>query len=195
MVSILGKIITSFCALFLAINAIGKVFEVLSVAKVEKANPQKKQLTSAGYFVFFTAISFMLISKLILSLLSLSTVDFKIAGGILLFLLAAYHLLDKNEPLIFKESKVFPLISQLIIRPAFLIMLLVLICQYGFIITLLALLLNLVVTYHVFKNSAKLLGIIEESGVKIVSKALSILLCAYAVMLLREGLIAGFSLL
>lgn len=189
--AIIGKFIADFCALFLAINIIGHLKAFLSISAEMQPKQVRKTLLNSVYFIFFMAIGLMFISWLIFSLLGVRPVDLQIAAGVLLFIFSAYSLLnreDKTSGLI--SSTIFPATAQLIINPAFLLMLLVLMSLTGFIITGLSLLLNLFIVLYFLINSSKIVGLLEASGVKIISRVINMLLCAYAVMLIRGAIAA-----
>ncbi len=191
---IIGKFIASFCALLLAIDIIGHLIAFLSVSAEMKPKQVRKNLLNSVYFIFFISIGFMFLCGLIFALTGISPVDLQIAAGVLLFVFSVYALLSRKEEIsVVKSSTLFPAAAQLIISPVFLVMLLVLMSLNGFIITLLSLLINLIIVLYVLLNCSKLVGLLELSGVKIISRAVNMLLCAYAVMLIRQAIAALIS--
>ena len=191
---IIGKFIANFCALFLAIDIIGHLIAFLSVSAEMQPKQVRKNLLNSVYFIFFISIGFMFLCGLIFALTGISPVDLQIAAGVLLFVFSVYALLSgKEEISVVKNSTVFPAVAQLIISPVFLVMLLVLMSLNGFIITLLSLLINLIIVLYVLLNCSKLVGLLELSGVKIISRVVNMLLCAYAVMLIRQAIAALIS--
>lgn len=188
--AIIGKFIANFCALFLAINIIGHLIAYLSISAQLQSNQGRKTLLKSINFIFLVSISFMFICWLIFALTGISPADLQIAAGVLLFSFSIYALLNKEEEISpAKSSTLFPAAAQLIITPVFLVMLLVLMSLNGFIITLLSLLINLILVVYLLVNSQNVIGLLEHSGVKIISRVVNMLICAYAVMLIRQAII------
>ncbi|MFH1094129.1 MAG: MarC family protein [Candidatus Omnitrophota bacterium] len=188
--AIIGKFIANFCALFLAINIIGHLIAYLSISAQLQSNQGRKILLKSINFIFLVSISFMFICWLIFALTGISPADLQIAAGVLLFSFSIYALLNKEEEISpAKSSTLFPAAAQLIITPVFLVMLLVLMSLNGFIITLLSLLINLILVVYLLVNSQNVIGLLEHSGVKIISRVVNMLICAYAVMLIRQAII------
>ncbi len=189
--AIIGKFIANFCALFLAIDIIGHLIAFLSVSAEMQPKQVRKNLLNSVYFIFFIAVGFLFLCGLIFTLTGIKPVDLQIAGGVLLFVFSVYSLLSREEEIaVVKSSTQFPAAAQLIISPVFLVMLLVLMSLNGFIITLLSLLINLIIVLYFLINCSKVVGLLEPSGVKIISKVVNMLLCAYAVMLIRQAIAA-----
>ncbi len=192
--AVIGKLIANFCVLFLAIDIIGQVISFLSVFAELKPKQIKKNVLDSVYFVFFIAVGFMLLCRLIFALIGISPSDLQIAAGVLLFIFSVCSILNREEEIsVAKSSAVFPAAAQLIIGPVFLVALLVLMSLNGFIITVLSLVINLIVVLYVLINYTKVIGLLEISGVRIISKVINMLLCAYAVMLIRQAIVALIS--
>ena len=81
-----------------------------------------------------------------------------------------------------------PLGTPLIVGPAVLTTSMVIVSHYGLIPTLISVLVNIVLAGLVFYLSAFLIKVLGEAGAKALSKIVSLLLAAIAVMLIRRGL-------
>jgi multiple antibiotic resistance protein len=66
----------------------------------------------------------------------------------------------------------------------------ILINQYGMLLTLSSLLVNIVFCVLIFWFSSLLQKIFGRTGAKVVSKLASLLLAAFAVMMVRKGIVA-----
>lgn len=122
--------------------------------------------------------------------MGISVSDFQIAGGILLFIIAIVDLIFSEKTRTFpKETMgIVPIGIPLIVSPAVLTLLLILIHTYGYISTLLCLILNLVVVWLVFSQSNRIMRLMKEGGAKGIGKVFSLLLAAFAMMMIRKGL-------
>ena len=186
---IIAKLIANFCALFLAIDIAEHLTAFLSITDGMQPKAVRKMLLNSAYFVFFVAVVIMLLGWLVLSLLNVSPKDMQISGGVLLLIFSLFSLLRKeNEVSAAKEATVFPAAAQFIITPVFPVMLLILMSLNGFVITVLSLILNLTAVLYLLINSSKVIGLLESTGVRALSRVFKILLCSYAVMLIRVAL-------
>jgi multiple antibiotic resistance protein len=120
----------------------------------------------------------------------ISVSDFQIAGGILLFTIAIVDLIFPEKTRTFpKETMgIVPIGIPLIVGPAVLTLLLMIVHTYGSILTLLCLILNFFVVWLVFGQSHSIMRLIKEGGAKGIGKVSSLLLAAFARMMIRKGL-------
>ena len=116
--------------------------------------------------------------------------DFQIAGGMILFILAAKDLvMSAAEPEKMPEDfGVVPLGMPLIAGPALITTLLLLTQLVGVIVTLVALTVNLILVMLVLHYSEWLGRKIGGTGMRAISKIISMLLAAIAVAMIRQGL-------
>ncbi len=191
---IIGKLIANFCAFFLAINILGQLIAFLSISEQMQPKQARKTLLNSAYFIFFVSLVIMFIGWILSALTGIRPVDMQISGGVLLLAFAVLALIRPDEEIsIVKDSTFFPVTAQLIVTPVFFIMLLVLMSLNGFIITALSLFLNLLVVIYFFINSSKIVGLVGPGGIRTISRIVNILICSYAVMLIRVAITAMFS--
>ncbi|MDO9212049.1 MAG: MarC family protein, partial [Deltaproteobacteria bacterium] len=151
---------------------------------------RKRVIRQATLTAFLVSIGFLGMGKSIFALLGISVSDFKIAGGILLFIIAIVDLIFPEKTRTFpKETMgVVPIGIPLIVGPAVLTLLLMIVHTYGYFSTLLCLILNLLVVWLVFSQSHWILRFMKEGGTKGVAKVSSLLLAAFAMMMIRIGI-------
>jgi multiple antibiotic resistance protein len=190
MASLAEKFLQAFIPLFIAIDPIGLAAIFLGLGQgVAPAQRQRiaRQATVTGGAV---ALLFLFLGASIFKALGISASDFQIAGGLILFLLAARDLIhsaaepEKLPP----DFGVVPLGMPLIAGPALIATLLLLARTVGYIPTLAALLVNLLLVVLAFAYSEKLGRLISPMGMRAISKIVSMLLAAIAVSLIRQGL-------
>jgi multiple antibiotic resistance protein len=74
------------------------------------------------------------------------------------------------------------------VGPAVLTLLLIVIHTYGYISTLLCLILNFLLVWVVFSRAHWIMGLMKEGGAKGIGKVPSLLLAAFAMMMIRKGI-------
>ena len=190
MASLAEKFLQAFIPLFVAIDPSGLAAIFLGLGQgVAPAQRQRiaRQATVTGGAV---ALLFLFLGASIFKALGISAGDFQIAGGLILFILAARDLItsaaepEKLPP----DFGVVPLGMPLIAGPALIATLLLLARTVGYVPTLVALMVNLVIVVLAFAYSEKLGRLIGAMGMRAISKIVSMLLAAIAVSLIRQGL-------
>lgn len=184
------EIFLPFIPLFVAFDALGILPIFVSLTSEMEQPARKKVIHQATLTAFLVSIGFLGMGKSIFALLGISVSDFKIAGGILLFIIAIVDLIFPEKTRTFpKETMgVVPIGIPLIVGPAVLTLLLMIVHTYGYFSTLLCLILNLLVVWLVFSQSHWILRFMKEGGTKGVAKVSSLLLAAFAMMMIRIGI-------
>ena len=185
------KFLRAFIPLFVAIDPVGLAAIFLGLGQdVDPARRQKiaRQATWTGGLV---ALGFLILGQSVFKALGISVSDFQIAGGLILFILAAKDLVQSAaEPEKLPEDfGVVPLGMPLIAGPASITTLLVLAQTQaiGLFITLVALAANLAVVVFALHYSEWLGRKISPTGMRAISKIVSMLLAAIAVSMIRRG--------
>jgi multiple antibiotic resistance protein len=188
----LSKFLLAFIPLFVAIDPIGLAAIFLGLGRnVERADRQKiaDQATWTGGLV---ALGFLILGQSVFKAVGISVSDFQIAGGLILFILAARDLTQSAaEPeKLPADFGVVPLGMPLIAGPASITTLLVLAQNesVGFVIALVALAANLALVVFALHYSEWLGRRIGGTGLRAISKIISMLLAAIAVSMIRAGL-------
>jgi multiple antibiotic resistance protein len=184
------RIFLAFIPLFVAFNVLG-ILPIFFSLTSEMAQPERKKVIRQSLLTaFIVSIGFLGAGKSVFALLEISVADFQIAGGILLFIISIVDLIFPEKTRTFPRETmgVVPIGIPLIVGPAVLTLLLIVIHTYGYISTLLCLVLNLLVVWLVFGRSHWIMGLLKEGGAKGVGKVSSLLLAAFAMMMIRKGL-------
>lgn len=183
--------VLSFIPIFIAVNALGIL--PLFISLTEGIHKKTRQEVVRRSLITATAIAivFMLIGKFIIFILGITVADFKIAGGILLLILSVNLLLPgeqrRGKPT--TDVGVFPLGTPLITGPAVLTTLLVLLGTYGLLTTLIAFILNMIIVWVIFYYSEGVMRVMGKGGARAFSKVADIFLTAFAVMMIRNGIL------
>ena len=194
--NILKPYIVTFIPIFLAIDIIGTVPIFLGLTETLTPKQKNKLLTDSIVTATVLAIVFGFLGKLILRGLGITINDFRIAGGVLLFILSVYLLMpgrskDFVSQSLTEDIGVFPLATPLITGPAVLVTTMMLLDAFGPYLTLISLLLNMAIALLALKYSNYLLRIFGNSGIKAISKISYIFLASIGVMIIREGVVGS----
>jgi multiple antibiotic resistance protein len=133
---------------------------------------------------------FLFLGQTIFTALGITVHDFQIAGGLILFILAARDLIHsaaEEPPKLADDFGVVPLGMPLIAGPASITTLILLAQTLGVVVTLIALAVNLVLVVLAFAYSGKIGSWIGPTGMRAISKIVSLLLAAIAVNMVRRG--------
>ena len=179
-----------FIPFFVAFDVLGILPIFVSLTSEIEAAERKKVTRQSILTAFLVSIGFVAAGKFIFSLLGISVSDFQIAGGTLLFIIAIVDLIFPEKTRTFpKETMgVVPIGIPLIVGPAVLTLLLIIVQSYGYFPTLLCLVLNLLIVWIVFSQSHGIYRLLKEGGSKGIAKVSSLLLAAFAMMLIRMGI-------
>ena len=186
------KFLQAFIPLFVAIDPIGLTAIFLGLG--QNIAPERRQqiASQATWTGGLVALGFLFLGQSVFKAVGISVSDFQIAGGLILFILAAKDLIQSAvEPEKLPEDfGVVPLGMPLIAGPASITTLLVLAQTQtiGLAITLVALVANLVLVVLALHYSAWLGRKIGPTGLRAISKIIAMLLAAIAVSMIRQGL-------
>jgi len=179
-----------FIPLFVAFNALG-ILPIFASLTSEMPQSERKRVIHQSILTgFLASIGFLALGKTVFALLGISVSDFQIAGGILLFIISIVDLIFPEKTRTFpKETMgVVPIGIPLIVGPAVLTLLLIIVHTYGYVSTILCLILNLLVVWLVFSQSHRIMQLMKEGGAKGIGKVSSLLLAAFAMMMIRMGI-------
>ena len=186
----LTRFLQAFIPLFVAIDPVGLAAVFLALG--HNATPAVRhriawQATVTGGVV---ALGFLFLGKSVFTAVGVSVSDFQIAGGLILFIIAARDIILSAvvEPAkLADDFGVVPLGMPLIAGPALITTLLLLVETQGMPVTVVALAVNLGIVVLAFVGSEWLGRKIGEMGLRAISKIIAMLLAAIAVAMIRRG--------
>ncbi|ADI31661.1 MarC family protein [Staphylothermus hellenicus] len=140
----------------------------------------------------FILLLFGLFGDYILLYFDITVNDFRIAGGIILFIYAVLGILGHTtaEEVSGEEIAVVPLATPLLAGPGSITVVIYLKYSMGLVISLLSIAINMIIAWIMLENGGKLLQLLGKQGSTVLSKILAILLAAYSVAMIREGIIS-----
>jgi multiple antibiotic resistance protein len=187
------KFLECFIPLFVTIDPVGLAAIFLALGRdvpVAKRRRIASQATITGGAV---ALFFLFLGRAVFISIGIGEGDFQIAGGLILFVIAARELtnsLSQERRDLPDDFGVVPLGMPLIAGPATITTLLVISQSVGIWMTLVALIVNLVLVAISFAQSERLERLIGSTGLRAVSKIIALLLAAIAVHIVRRGFLS-----
>ncbi len=184
------QFLKAFIPLFVAIDPIGLAAVFLALGQGVPPDQRRRIAKQATWTGGGVALLFLFLGQSIFAAVGITTSDFQIAGGLILFILAARDLVHSaaEEPAkLADDFGVVPLGMPLIAGPASITTLILLAQTLGFAISLAALAVNLALVVLAFAYSERLVKLISATGLRAISKIISMLLAAIAVNMIRKG--------
>jgi multiple antibiotic resistance protein len=187
------RFLECFIPLFVTIDPVGLAAIFLALGRNVPVAKRKKIATQATWTGGIVALLFLFLGRIIFNAIGIGEGDFQIAGGVVLFIIAVRELTlptsqEKNS--LPDDFGVVPLGMPLIAGPATITTLLVISKSVGYRMTLFALAVNLLLVALAFSQSERLERMIGQTGLRAVSKIISLLLAAIAVHIVRMGFVA-----
>jgi multiple antibiotic resistance protein len=178
----------TFIPLFVAMDPFG-MLTMFSALTIDMSASEKKNVVKFSVFTaLLISVVFALIGEAVFKILGITVDDFKIAGGLLLLVLAIIELTGRGGERKLSDSVgIVPLGVPMLVGPAVLTIVIVLIGNYGIALTILSLILNLIIVFVVFTAERGITRLIGKNGLIAISKIVMLLLAAIAVMLIRIG--------
>jgi len=176
-------------ALFIIIDPVGLVPIFMALTRHISHEEQIAIFTRAIAVAFILLVIFALAGTGILNLFGITINDFKIAGGILLLVLAL-HIINEAHYAQEGESNVgvVPLAVPLLAGPGAITTTIVFIATYGVWITIGALVITFALTFIIFRYVGLFYRLLGQTGSDVIAKIMGMLLAAIAVQFIRQGL-------
>jgi len=181
---------TTFAAQFVALDIIGAIPIYYALTHRMSDASRKTMVNKSMLVALAVAIIFMLLGKQIFRLMGIEIFDFKIAGGIVLLLIALAELVgvpeaEKNSS---GSTGIVPIAVPIISGPGVLTTIILQASVVGYLMTSISLLINYFIAWFVLRNSIKVKKMIGNDGTLIVSKIACLLLAAFALGMIRTGI-------
>jgi len=181
-----------FIPLFVAVDAFGLVPLFLAVTGSMSESQRRRVTFQAVGTALIISVVFMFTGREIFRFLSITENDFRIAGGILLLVLAVLDLVGTGKPAVHEPEIVgiVPLAMPLIAGPAVLTTVLIFASRenYGYTWTLAGLLVNMLILLATMLGAQRISRFVGDNALRAFSKLVMVLLAAIAVNLIRTGI-------
>ncbi|MGA9852218.1 MAG: MarC family protein [Gammaproteobacteria bacterium] len=205
----LEKFVNMFIVLFVVVDPIG-VTPMFGALTRGSGNAHRRRMAfKASALAALILLIFAFIGDWLLKALGISIPAFKIAGGVLLFLIAIDMVFarqsggrtattrEEEEARIKEDISVFPLAFPLIAGPGALATILLMVSEargnvVSFVGLIVVLLLVLLITLLCMLAAGRLMKILGETGANVVGRLFGVILAALAVQFVVDGIQAGF---
>ena len=185
----LQSFLLNFTSIFVALDIIGAVPVYFTITRQIDLESRRRIVNVSMVVAFGVAIVFMVIGQSVFRHLGISIYDFKIAGGVVLLLIALADLLGGPESVQKSSGStgVVPLAVPLITGPAVLTAIILQVGNHGFGITLISLVLNYLIAWVILRKCDLIQKAIGKDGTVVISKIAALLLAAISVSMVRSG--------
>lgn len=190
MLEILKALPNTFIPLFVAIDIFAVLPIFISLTGEMPESDRRAIIRQSTITALAVSLLFVAIGEAVFKVLGITVNDFKIAGGLILLVIAILDLIrfSKDKRIPEDPIGVVPIGVPLIVGPAVLTTLIVLINHYGIVPTLISLIVNLLIVWVSFQKAQNIIKLIGKNGIIAISKVMALLLAAIAVMMIRLGL-------
>jgi len=191
---ILRDFVLAFIPLAVAFDVLGILPIFLSLTKDLEQKNVHKVVWQSTLTAFTIALIFLFIGSAIFSVLGITVSDFQIAGGLVLLLISLSDLMgvkfksDREGP---STVGVVPIGMPLILGPAALTTVVMLggSLKWGYVVLPAAVFINMVIIFIVFFNARSISRRLGPAISAAVSKVMGLLIAAYAIMMIRMGIL------
>lgn len=186
------KILVTFIPIFVAMDALGILPLFASMTHKRPKSERRRIVTLSMMTAFGLTAAFTVLGQAIFRFMGITVFDFMVAGGVILFILAILDVMGMRHAVEDDTGTlgVVPLGTPLIAGPALITTCVLMGTEYGAVVTLISLFLNVVIAGILFMQSQVLTKALGEAGSLALSKITSLLLASIAVMMVRRGVLS-----
>ena len=192
----------AFAALFFIIDPLGNVPLFLAITQQNTAEERRQIVKKATIACFCILTTFLIAGRLILELFHITIGAFKIAGGIIIFVISLQMLFalrpgqktsprEKQEALEKEDVSIFPLAVPLLSGPGAIAAVIMLrsYCEtvVDYVIIWGVMCVICLLTYGILRESQYLMRLLGQTGVNILSRLMGLILSVVAVQFVLDG--------
>lgn len=183
----------SFILLFSVLDVIGTV--PLFLALTQDYREQRARIVRDSVLIATVIlIIFAAVGQLIFRLLGITLADFKIAGGIILFMIALDNLrgrVSQTRTLAAAEVAAFPLATPLLAGPGAISTVMIYATPpYGLLEDFLVILLNSLLAFVILGRATWVQRALGDNGTQVFTRIVGLLIAAIGIAFIREGVVA-----
>jgi multiple antibiotic resistance protein len=203
----LSFVITSFISLFVIIDPTGNIFPFLALSSGVTPGQARALAGRSCLFAFVILTLFVATGRLVLIFFGISLPAFQIAGGLVLFRIAFdmmegrghFNRLDTSSSLApgdYRDIALIPLAMPLLSGPGAISTVLVLTARSkslqddALLVAVVALI--MLFCYLLFSSATRIMGVLKESGLRLLTRLMGLILAALAVEFVISGVKTAF---
>ncbi|MFQ6134253.1 MAG: MarC family protein [Nitrososphaerales archaeon] len=184
-------LLNAFILLFSVLNVVGNVPIFLTLTGTLKED-RRKISTYSVIIALIILLIFAYVGLAVFQFLGITINDFKIAGGIILFIVAFQHLIGKFLGVTAPDAEeiaAFPIATPLLAGPGAISTVIIISSQpYNLLLATIVILLNCLIAWAALVRSELIYRILGSSGTKVLTRIMGLLIAAIAVSFVREGI-------
>lgn len=188
----LDELLKSFITLFVIMDPFGNLPILISLMKGMKEKERTKNIYRAVLVASVLLFVFLFFGVYIFKFFSISINSFIIAGGIILLIVGIQYVLGLR---FLKEKSIdiasVPLGTPLLTGPGVITSTIILVNEYGILITAIAAIATLTATLIILRFSTHIYRLIGEHWSNVLSRIMGLILAAIAVEFIRQGIIGA----
>lgn len=185
------EIVKAFVTLFVIVNPIGNLTVFIGLSRGMDA---KKRVQIVNQILFVASIllfAFLFFGMYIFDFFNIGLDTFQIGGGVILLIIAITYLLDIHTGIHkHKDISAVPMGTPLLIGPGTITSTLILVNEYGVLITFIAAVLALLAVWLVLRFSGRIYNLIGAHWSMVTSRIMGLILAAIAVEFIKSGIIS-----
>ena len=189
----LSSFAASFVLLFSVFDAIGTVPLFLALTQDYKEH-RAKIVRDSVIIATIILLVFATLGQLIFQVLGITINDFKIAGGIILFIIALDNLrgkISQTRTIAATEIAAFPLATPLLAGPGAISTVMIYANPpYGLLEDFLVILLNSLLAYVILERASWVQRLLGNNGTQVFTRIIGLLIAAIGIAFIREGIVA-----
>ncbi len=188
----LQAFLMSLIPIMVALDAPGTLPLYVGMTEGMKKQERRRVVRQSILTAFLVTVGFVLLGSAVFKALGILVEDFMIAGGVVLLIIAVNDILQAGEKKMPRSAEfgVVPMGTPLIAGPAMITTALVLVGSHGYVPVFLALIVNLLLAWLILAQAERIIRIIGISGSRALAKVISLILAAFAVKMMRSGILA-----
>jgi multiple antibiotic resistance protein len=188
----LPSFVASFVLLFSVFDVIGTVPVFLALT-LDLSEHRAVIVRDSVVIATIILLVFALAGQLIFKALGITLDDFRIAGGIILFIIALDNLrgkISQTRTIAAGEIAAFPLATPLMAGPGAISTVMIYASPpYGLLEIFLVILLNSVVTYLILERASWVQKALGNNGTQVFTRIVGLLIAAIGIAFIREGIL------
>ena len=180
-------------ALFVIVDPLGPVPIFAGLTKPMSLDEKRKVFRTAAIIGAILLAVFALVGQEVLFLFGISLQSFQIAGGLVLLLLSIEitfrgERFDKLALISAEETAVFPIAFPLLVGPGAITLTLISIQSFGIIVSLLAIVIVMFVSWVVLSQTDRIYRMLGRTGSAVIARIMSLFIAAIAVQYILAGI-------
>lgn len=179
----------AFIALFIVFDSVGNIPIFYSLTRGIREEERERIFMKSVAVASILLLFFTFFGYAFLEYYGVTMSDFKIAGGLLLLLIAVEGIMGRveAEQIRVEDIAIVPMATPLLAGPGSIYMVMYLNAVYGTYPTIIAIAANTLVAYLLLRYSQQILRYAGRNFVLVLSKVFSLLLAVIAVSMMRGG--------